>query len=99
MYDEMRALHSVYSQVADKVNKLYQEYRKRNDLPDVTDTEMQLKVLIGKKYISKTYCADLTVIADYHVKGMHQMYVAELLRYKTRIDNQIDQMLDLPAKC
>lgn len=95
MNNEMNALHIVYSQVADKVNKFYQEYRKRNDLQNVTDTEMQLKILVDRKYISRTYFSDLILIADYYAKGMFAIYELELAKYKTRIDNQIDQMLDL----
>ncbi len=80
------ALQMIYSQVAPEVNELYEYYREKNNLPEETDTERQLEILaMEKKYISRTYIADIGLIVDYYVRGMTSRYESCLQNFKNRI--------------
>lgn len=83
--DYNKALNVVYSQVAPDVNDLYQYYRERKGLEDETDVERQLEILTNRKYISKTYISNLSLLVDYFVRGMEVWYQSELQAYQNRI--------------
>lgn len=83
--DYNTALNVVYSQVAPDVNDLYQYYRERKGLEDETDVERQLEILTNRKYISKTYISNLSLLVDYFVRGMEVWYQSELQAYQNRI--------------
>ena len=78
-------LEEVYSQVAPVVNDLYDYYRKKKGLEEEKDVERQLEILVEKKYISKTYISNLSLIVDYYERGMISMYLTTLQDYKNRI--------------
>lgn len=79
------ALNVVYSQVAPDVNDLYQYFRERKELEDETNVERQLEILTNRKYISRTYISDLSLLVDYYVRGMESWYTSALQNYKNRI--------------
>ena len=86
MRDYNESLQEVYSQVAPEVNKLYEYYREKQGLEEEKDTERQLEILaMQKKYISKTYISDISLITDYYAREMTSMYQSSLENYKTRI--------------
>ena len=85
------ALREVYSQVAPEVNKLYEYYREKMNLEEETDTEKQLETLTAKKYISKTFIVDLSLIADYYAREMKSRYLSCLEDYKNRIRFLLDR--------
>ena len=87
MDDYNEALKMVYSKVAPEVDELYEYYRKKKGLKDEVDTATQLKILVDKKYISKTYISDLSLITEYYVQKMIGLYLDEITRYKDRIKN------------
>ena len=87
MEDYNEALKMVYSQVAPEVNDLYDYYRKKKGLKEEVDTATQLQILVDKKYISKTYISDLSLITDYYVKNMIGEYLTKITSYKNRIKN------------
>lgn len=85
MSKENEALQFVCSQVADEVREMYERYQRKCGLEEETDTERQLEILVSKKYISKTYISNLSLIADYYARGMEVQYNASLQDYKIRI--------------
>lgn len=87
MADYNEVLQQVYSQIAPEVNELYEFYRKKNGLEEEKVTQKQLEILVDKKYISKTYISNLSLIVDYYVQNMIGLYLSELQSYKERIKN------------
>ena len=90
MSKESEALKEVYSQVGGLVNEMYERYRKKWNLEETKDTERQLEILTSKKYISITFITDLSLIADYKVRGMVARYEAKLREYKTRVQVMLE---------
>ena len=78
-------LQEVYSQVAPEVEELYEYYRNKQSLEEEHDTEKQLEILTTKKYISKTFISNLSLIVDYYERDMISMYLTAIQDYKNRI--------------
>lgn len=103
LYNE--TLKEVYSLIAPEVNELYEFFRKRKSLEVENDTGKQLDILVEKKYISKTYISDISLIVDYYVMAImaksegkcagytyySNQYNCALNNYKERIKNFLDR--------
>lgn len=92
MGKENEAYQEVLSQVSDVVGEMYEKYRRGKGLEDEKNTERQLEILASKKYISITYISDLSLIADYYVRGMEETYTSRLLDYRIRVRSQIESI-------
>ena len=79
------AFKEVCSQVAPKVNDLYEYFREGQNLKEESDVNKQLEILVDKKFISSTYISDLSLMVDYYARDMMDMYFTKLERYKDRI--------------
>lgn len=90
MSDEYQTFKMVLTDVSEQVNEMYQRYRNKMGLQDEKDTLKQLEILTQKKYISKTFISDLSLITDYYERGYLGLYLSELERYKYRIMNILE---------